>query len=406
MTHHSTIRTRDALKTAGRSLRLLWVFFLALGLFWPGCTPADDRLDGIKKQVVAGYAELGHRIYADSLAEAESLAQAVEAFVANPTADGLAKAKAAWSASRIPYLQSEPFRYYAGPIDDDDGPEAAINGWPLDENYIDSLDGTGILQDQKRYPQLTPEVLEDLNQRDGEENLSCGFHAIEFLLWGQDKSKAGPGNRPVTEFTTAPKAARRREFLQSCVKLLVRDLKYVADDWLPEKLGNYRAFFEEGWEISVQRIVTGMIFLGEFELAGQRLQVAYDTQEQEEEHSCFSDTTHLDAINNIRGISNIWNGSYQSPNGTAYHFPGFVKVAEVLDAELAAETTRQISAAARLAAKIPPPFDQAILGADETAGRTAIHALIVALEDQSLSLRAISRKLGYDISDRPDFTAE
>ena len=49
--------------------------------------------------------------------------------------------------------------------------------------------------------------------------------------------------------------------------------------------------------------------MSENELAGARLQVAYDTKDQENEHSCFSDTTWQDNVYNAMGIQNVWRGT-------------------------------------------------------------------------------------------------
>ena len=59
------------------------------------------------------------------------------------------------------------------------------------------------------FPEITAEALTAANEEGGETNISTGWHAIEFLLWGQDLSATGPGARPATDYTTAPNAERR-----------------------------------------------------------------------------------------------------------------------------------------------------------------------------------------------------
>ena len=48
------------------------------------------------------------------------------------------------------YSPTEVFRFYGGPIDDDNGPEGLLNAWPLDEVFIDYVLGNpdaGIIND-------------------------------------------------------------------------------------------------------------------------------------------------------------------------------------------------------------------------------------------------------------------
>ena len=157
-------------------------------------------------KVIGTYKTLVHRTYQLSVDEAKKLRTAIAAFVAAPDAAKLTAAREAWLASRLPYNQTDAYRFYGGPIDGDEvGPEGAINGWPLDENYVDytrDLATAGIINDAARYPTLTAESLRDLNEVGGEKNLATGYHAIEFLLWGQDDPTpgTGAGKRPFTDY--------------------------------------------------------------------------------------------------------------------------------------------------------------------------------------------------------------
>ena len=293
-------------------------------LFAVPCFAALTPLQEAANKVVPHYSETVYAVYSDCLTGAKALRGAIRAFLAAPSGDALSVARKAWIKARQPYLQGEVFRYYAGPIDDGDGPEPLMNSWPLDELYVDAGEGGdgGIVGNEKKYPVIDVNVVQELNLQDGEKNISCGWHAIEFLLWGQDKNATGPGNRPFSDYTTAPFAVRRGQFLQACADLLVTNLEDLLQDWAPGKLGNYRAIFEEGYEQSLERIITGMIFLSGTELAGERLQVAWDTKEQEDEHSCFSDMTCQDVIFDAIGLQNIYRGRYVRTDGTSLSGPG------------------------------------------------------------------------------------
>ena len=351
------------------------------------------------RAVVLNYSKTVHAVYSDILSASTIMRDAIRAFLATPSPETLAVARESWIKARQPYLQSEAFRYYAGPIDDADGPEPLLNSWPLDEIYIDAGEGGdgGIINDGKTYPVIDANLILDLNLKDGEKNISCGWHAIEFLLWGEDKSATGPGDRPYTDFTIAPHAVRRGQYLQACADLMLTHFEDLIQQWSPGKLGNYRAIFEEGYDQSIERILTGMIFLSGNELAGERLQVAWDTKEQEDEHSCFSDTTHQDTIYDAIGLQNIYRGQYVRPDGALLSGPGLRKLAELVKPDLVPEMDARIDGTVAAAKAIPFPFDQAILGEDDAPGRKAVMNAIGQAEDQSALLRRLARALQIQI---------
>ena len=170
-----------------------------------------------QQSVIATYAATAFTQYSSALEGARSLQAAIETFLADPNEANLTEARQAWLKAREAYSPTEIYRFYSGPIDDQDGPEGLINAWPLDEAYIDYVQGdntAGIIQQPDLYPDLTSEVLASLNEKDGETNIATGYHAIEFLLWGQDLSATGPGNRPASDYVTAPFAQRRKEYLR------------------------------------------------------------------------------------------------------------------------------------------------------------------------------------------------
>ena len=151
---------------------------LAIAVAVAGCG-APDATSAVVKQ----YAAMMRANSVDVSTKLAALSDAVDAFVAAPTADGLAAAQTAWLDTRFIYAELEVSRFYGGPID---GVQGRVNEWPIDENFIDYTTGNptgGIINDPQHYPQLTPAVLASSDERGGIENLSTGFHALEFLLW-------------------------------------------------------------------------------------------------------------------------------------------------------------------------------------------------------------------------------
>jgi putative iron-regulated protein len=355
------------------------------------------RADAVDAGAVARhYSVLVSATYDDTLAGALQLQQAVQAFVAKPSADALESARKAWLAAREWYGQTEAFRFYGGPIDDDKGPEGRLNSWPLDESYVDGVKGkpnAGIVADRKVL--ITKANLARLNERGGEENIAAGWHAIEFLLWGQDLSADAPGNRSFEDFADgkSPHAERRRQYLTVATELLIDDLRYLAGAWVPGAR-NYRERFERSDIESVRRIIVGLGSLSRGELAGERMEVALNTRDQEDEHSCFSDNTHRDIVSNALGIANVWLGRFVRRDGSTLQGPSLRELAATRDTALAERTTKQIAASLAAARAVQPPFDREITGGKDGAGRERVQKVIDSLVQQSKDLVDVASALG------------
>lgn len=357
------------------------------------------------KQVVLNYANIVHASYVDSLNLAKNMQETINAFMESPSAESLEKAKQSWIDSRFPYLQTEVYRFYGGPIDDEDGPEGLLNAWPMDESYVDYVKGSpksGIINNPADYPEITQELLLSLNEKEGEENISCGYHAIEFLLWGQDFNSDGPGNRPFTDYTTAANAERRKEFLKVTVNLLIENLQSLVDDWAPDQTNYRNDFVNSQPKESFQKILMGMTLLAGFELAGERILVAYESKAQEDEHSCFSDTTHNDSIYDIVGIKNVWTGRYTRADGSIIEGPGIRNFALGIDTDLSEKIDNSLKLALKTSMEIPKPFDQAILAEKGSDTSNSIISLIEELENTADSFVTMAKKSGVEVSREPE----
>lgn len=362
------------------------------------CTTSSDA--ATKREVIDNYAAGVHALYSQSAASARQMDVAIDAFIADPNASTLESAKRAWLRARDDYGPTEAFRFYGGPIDNaDDGPEGLINAWPLDEAYIDYVEGSanaGIINMEAEYPTIDAELLVSLNEEGGEENVSTGWHAIEFLLWGQDLNDVGPGSRPVSDYTTSPSAGRRATYLATASNVLVGHLQGLVDAWAPGNPSNYRASFVAADEdVALNRIITGIGELSRGELAGERMTVAYQERSQEDEHSCFSDNTVADIIGNAAGIRMVLYGDYGSVSG-----PGVLDLVEAEDADLATQLRDEVSESLALASRIPAPFDQHLTSTapDSGAGRSSILRTIEALETQTDTIVSAASAIGITIS--------
>ena len=330
-------------------------------------------------------------------AAAKAMQTAISAFTSQPSAATLAEARKTWLAAREFYGQTEAFRFYGGPIDNDNGPEGRINAWPMDESFVDSVQGkasAGLVNNRKFV--ISKKNLSAQNERGGEENIATGWHAIEFFLWGQDVSDTGPGERSFEDFVDgkAPNADRRRQYLNVVTELLIDDLTSLVKAWAPDVKNNYRARFVKGNRESLRKMLVGLGSLSRGELAGERLEVALNSQDQEDEHSCFSDNTHRDAVTNAKGIQNVWLGKYQQADGTVLMGPSLRDLVAAKDAALADKTTQQIAASVAATEGIQAPFDREIIGGKEAPGRQRIQKAIDSLTQQSKDLVAAANAIG------------
>ncbi len=349
-----------------------------------------------RKAVVENYAAIVYASYEDTLTSAKTMQRAIGEFVAKPDRARMEAAKSAWLAAREWYGQTEAYRFYGGPIDDKNGPEPRINSWPIDESYIDSVrgnPGAGIVN----HPQtaITKHNLAALNERGGQENIATGWHAIEFLLWGQDFNDDGPGDRSFEDYVDGKTAhaARRRLYLKTVTELLIDDLTYVTRAWESGK-NNFRRRFVADPDEALRQIIIGIGSLSRGEMAGERLEVALATQDQEDEQSCFSDNTHRDIVADALGVENVWLGRYKRLDGSMVQGPSLDDLVAERNPEQAQRTTRAVAASLHAAEAIHPPFDQEIRGDNQAPGRLRVQATVDALKQQAEDFVASAGVLG------------
>lgn len=373
--------------------------YLAIALLAVSCSDDEDSTGAstsgeLVATAVATYSDVTFAVYSETITRTQAMDGAIKAFINDPTEATLAAAKTAWINAREIYGQTEVYRFYDGPIDNpEDGPEGRINAWPLDESAIDYVEGNpdaGFLQDPSFA--LTEENLDSINESGDEgEIVVLGWHPIEFMLWGQDLSTTGPGARPASDYTTAEHAERRKEYLGLLSDILLSDLQQVRDAWAEG--ASYRSTFDAQADQSLNDLLQGMIVLAGFEDAGERLETALVSQDQEDEHSCFSDNTHRDFVTNILGIQNVYLGRFQSVSGAAVKDA----VAE-RDQELADRLEAEIAAALSASESVQVPFDQEIIS-DNPQGRARVQAVVDAL-------RTVEGTLQNDVFPAFGFVAE
>ncbi len=398
---------------------------------------ADASNDAVQPSaVVSHYADLAHATFEDALTTAKALDAATDALIANPSAETLEAAKQAWLAARVPYQQSEVFRFGNAVVDDWEG---QLNAWPLDEGLIDYVKADGyqhalgndgananiiasteltIGGETMDLSTLTPELLASLNEVGGSEaNVATGYHAIEFLLWGQDLNgfAAGAGERPATDYAqgedcTNGHCDRRAAYLDAVTDLLVTDLEWMVGQWTADTEGNYRAeLVAMEPQAAYQKMLFGMGSLSLGELAGERMKVALEANSYEDEHDCFSDNTHNSHYYNAKGIQNVYTGTYQRVDGTEVSGASLSDLVAASDAELDKQLTGELEASMAAlgemksqaeASENPVKFDM-MIAPDNAEGAQTINNAINALVAQTGSIEKVAATVGVD-SLQPD----
>jgi putative iron-regulated protein len=389
------------MKKIVQKLSLLLVAVLVVA----SCNNEDKNSEVTKKQVVTNYANIAYANYKKAYDDAVVLKTAINTFTATPTEANFTAAKTAWLKSRESYGTTEGFRFANGPIDNEDlkGPEGFINSWPLDENYIDYTAGdatSGIINNPILFPIIDKASLSVLNTPGKEEtNVSVGYHAIEFLLWGQDlttPSEKKPGQRLYTDYLktgeTANNQERRATYLKVCADLLTDHLLQVVNQW--KEGGTYRTtFLALNEDIAIKNIYLGITTLVSAELPVERMETAVGNADQEDEHSCFSDNTHRDIALNLQSIINIYQGKYGSIDGASIE--DLVKQTNLVAYSATGES---INSCLPKIAGILTPFDLAISGGKESVEGKKVMAAATELKIFGANLKLGAAKIGIDLN--------
>jgi putative iron-regulated protein len=390
--------------------------------------------------VIKNYADIAEAGYSDALAGAKKLQAAVTTLVKDPTDANLKAAREAWKAARVPYMQTEGFRFGNKIVDDWEG---RINSWPLDEGLIDyvSTDYSNQASTNDLYAanviantsikiagepvdtsKITKELLTDKLQEAGgvESNVATGYHAIEFLLWGQDLNGTGPGagNRPATDYDvkncTGGHCDRRAQYLQAATDLLVDDLAWMAEQWKADGAAR-KAVMEDNGQAGLVALFKGLGSLSYGEMAGERMKLGLLIHDPEEEHDCFSDNTHNSYYYDAVGMKNLYLGSYKRTDGSVVSGPSASDLVRAKAPEADKATRAALDATIERMGVIVKhaengeAYDQ-LIGEGNAEGNAIVEAAISALIAQSkeferdiaaLDLKAIEFE-GSDSLDSPD----
>lgn len=301
---------------------------------------------------------------------AKELSSTIDVFVKSPSDRTLKAAQDAWIAARAAWEQSESFTF--GPADSL-GYDGALDTWPVNETDLQA-----VLNSQDKF---TPEYVGKL--KDTEK----GFHVIEYLLFGKDRTKKAANFKP-----------RELEYIQA----LGTDFSKVADDLLAswskgiEGKPAYREVIATAGESSnsayptleagAQEMVQGTIDSLD-EVANEKLGKPFDTKDLKLFESRFSLNTLKDLKSNVKGAQNVYLGSFPDANTTGFSLSNYVTS---VNPDLDAKVKSEFQASLEALEKIPDPIERAIADPNATenikAAREKIQSLRDLLEKEVLPL--------------------
>ena len=389
-------------------------------------------------EILVNYSNIAEAKFKDALILAKEMHSSIEKFMNNTNESNFIDVKDSWLKARTIYQQTEVFRFGNPLVDDWEG---KVNAWPLDEGLIDYVDNTNYYPSENDFSNfnviankklkvegelidasvINPMLLSNkLHEIGGNEaNVATGYHAIEFLLWGQDLNgnESGSGNRPYTDYDleacTNDNCDRRREYLVAASQLLIEDLQYIQSVWSPE--GQARLDLLNDKKNGLKRILIGMGSLSYGELAGERMKLGLMLHDPEEEHDCFSDNTHNSHYYNVVGINNVFLGKYKSLDGKVVTGPSISSLLSEVDYGLNKKTKKSIKNTLKSMKKIVKSANNGItydmlIAEGNDKGNKLIQNAVDSLIKQSKNIELAAAALninnlqieGSDSLDNPD----
>ena len=355
---------------------------------------ANDSINSLAKS----YANLVSHYYNEVSLSTQEMHNAIIKFVQAPDNNSLTNAKNKWIEARSIYGITEAFRFYGGPIDGvnkygEEGPEGLINAWPLNEAYIDYVKGSpnaGIINNLSL--EINNDTIIAANMSEDDADVSSGWHAIEFLLWGQDFSLETAGIREASDYLPTNEInIRRRAYLVATSALLLEHINWLSMEWLENGEGR-KAFLNKNDPGGA--ILTGIATLAGFELSSERIATALDSGDPEDEHSCFSDQTHNDVKANFNGIINVYlgkglNGLSFSPSISEFVAKNNLKLHENI-LEIINETNISIN-------NITVPFDKMLSEPKNGPGRQAAEKTVSNLLVLAENFKEAGKNLNWNV---------
>lgn len=300
--------------------------------------------------------------YTDLVEQTKLLRATIIELQLDATTKNLYQAQSAWRNARRPWEQSEAFLF--GPVDTQ-GIDPSLDSWPISATDIQNVLNSD-----------TPLITETVSTFD---TSLKGFHVIEYFLFGSNNNKAASELTP-----------RELAYLNAAVNVLSNDAQALADAWNPNS-GNFLAEFSKAGAGSttypslasaVQEMIEGMIGIAD-EVGTGKLSKPLEERDLNLVESQFSFNSRTDFINNIRGLQNVYTGTYLLSEG-----PGLSALVKSINPALDEAINNQIEKTIVTIYAIPQPFTESIISNADSVQEAVneVKNLVALLIDQLLPL--------------------
>ena len=122
--------------------------------------------------------------------------------------------------------------------------------------------------------------------------------------------------------------------------------------------------------------------------------VALESTEQEDEHSCFSDNTNADVVNDLKGIRMVFTGEAAGVAAGAT----LQSLVREVDPKLASGLRAKLDATVAAAQSFPATFERMIAAPAGSPEHEALSAAIAAIEAQGTDLAKAAKALGVTVN--------
>ena len=214
-------------------------------------TALGPIFDEAVRKVIAGYmdqAQLDQEVVESRL---EELGEQISGFLENPTPSSMATVRKSWLDTHLAFEFTTLHRHFLTRLTKDEDLnlhrlEYQIDHWPILPGYVDYVDGyndSGIVNDMNVF--LDIETLKAQHGIFSIDEVSLGFHVLEFLIWGTNTSKSL--NRETSDFLPIGNLSReqilagvelndlsnnrRRKFLRLANQALYDDFIIIKEIW-------------------------------------------------------------------------------------------------------------------------------------------------------------------------------
>jgi putative iron-regulated protein len=292
-------------------------------------------------------------IYSDVNTQAQDLLAKVQMLCSSRSQANFDAAKTSWITARKPFEMAEAFEY--GPLEFNDL-QKKLDFHPFSESEFDSLMASSVPLTADYIATLPYDVR--------------GFHAIEYVLWGETAWNGGAVK------TFADITPRECEYLVAVATDFALQAKNLYEAWAPEH-GNYVVHFTnpnssdsvyKNEKAALQEIMDGLVTRSQ-ELGDELLSGPYHSHDPRQQESLYSNNSNNDFSDITKGMQSVYTGSYGTSSGE-----GLSHLVSAKDPVLDASVRQQLTDCITKINAMTPDFTTIVKNSDPR-GQVSIDAV-------------------------------